>query len=244
MARDRLQAFREGLSEPERRVLETEQRAASGLLDAHDRPERILEAAADALSYGEDFRRHHLQVVQPAEPIACHDGCHWCCHLSVAASAPEIFRLAQYIRENTDPATLASIRARATKLAQDPRIFSPDAKAEAKIPCPVLTSEGSCAAYAARPLACRGWNASDPEACRRALDDETQFIPMNMQLARDCAVVSVGLLGALESAGLPIDVIELTAGLSIALNEPNALERWLAGEAIFASALAERPSDG
>jgi hypothetical protein len=39
---------------------------------------------------------------------------------------------------------------------------------------------------------------------------------------------------------LPAELFELTSGLHLALSEPSALQRWLAGEAVFTAALAER----
>ena len=43
------------------------------------------------------------------------------------------------------------------------------------------------------------------------------------------------LLGALAAVGLPTEAFELSGALDVALAEPDAERRWLAGEAIFAS---------
>ena len=40
----------------------------------------------------------------------------------------------------------------------------------------------------------------------------------------------------LEESGVKGDLLELTAALRIALEEPEAPERWLAGQAVFAPA--------
>ena len=44
----------------------------------------------------------------------------------------------------------------------------------------------------------------------------------------------VVLLGALAAAGLPTDAFELAAALDVALADPLAEQRWLAGEDVFA----------
>ena len=94
--------------------------------------------------------------------------------------------------------------------------------------------------YPARPLVCRGYNSLDAESCRRSLDDDLEIVESNEPLARDSAALALGFLAGIEAAALPAELFELTAGLHLALSEPNALQRWLAGEAVFAAALAER----
>jgi hypothetical protein len=235
----RLEAFRRGLSAREQQLLDSERRVSRERLAARD-PARVLEAAANALASSEELRRYHLEVLQPTAPIACHDGCHWCCHLKVSVTAPEVFAVVEYLENRAPKAVLEHVRARAAELAQDPRIFSSDAKAEAHIPCAMLTEQGGCSVYAARPLTCRGYNALDSESCRRMLDDDREFVASNEAWARECAAEALGFLAAIDDVGLPAELLELTSGLHIALSEPNALQRWLAGEPIFAAALADR----
>ncbi len=160
--------------------------------------------------------------------------------MKVSLTAPEIFAVADYVASSVPEPVRGQITARAAALSQDPRIFSADAKVEARIPCAMLSEHGACLVYAARPLACRGYNSLDAESCRRSLDDDLEIVECNEPLVRDSAAVALGLLAGIEGAGLPAELFELTAGLHIALSEPNALQRWLAGEAVFAAALAER----
>ncbi|MEO7034615.1 MAG: YkgJ family cysteine cluster protein [Polyangiaceae bacterium] len=238
-AAQQLADFRAGLSSHELRLLESERSVASEVLGLSHGSPRILEAARGALVRGEAVRQHHLQVFQPARVIACHEGCHWCCHLKVSATAPEVFVLAEYLRKTAAPEVLETAKRRAAELAQDARIFSADDKAEAKIPCALLTDAGACAAYDARPLACRGWNAMDPESCRLELEDDSVFGERNEALGRECAAVGLGLVAALADAHLPTEILELTSALHVALSEPNALERWLLGEPIFDGSRAD-----
>ncbi|HEY5374894.1 MAG TPA: YkgJ family cysteine cluster protein [Polyangiaceae bacterium] len=234
-----LAAFRGGLNARESGLLDAQRRVASERLAARD-PALVLAAAACALGSSEELRRYHLEVLQPAAQIACHDGCHWCCHLKVSVTAPEVFAVAHYLGISAPQAVRERVKARAAELATDPRIFSSDAKAEAHIPCAMLTEQGGCSVYAARPLTCRGYNALDSESCRRMLDDDQEFVASNDAWARECAAESLGFRAAIAEAGLPAELLELTSALHIALSEPNALQRWLAGEPIFAAALADR----
>ncbi len=47
-----------------------------------------------------------------------------------------------------------------------------------------------------------------------------------------------GLVTGLKEEGLPSESLELTAALCIALDQPDAGERWLAGDSVFEPAIA------
>ncbi len=236
----RLAAFRSGLSTREEQLLESARHAAAAQLTTGAPPRRVPQAAIGAMSTSDELQRYHLEVVPTPQKIACHAGCHWCCHMKVSLTAPEIFAVVEYLESGVSERTREQIKARTAELSQDPRIFSPDAKVEARIPCAMLSEQGACLVYPARPLACRGYNSLDAESCRRSLDDDLEIVEWNEPLVRDSAAVALGLLAGIEDAGLPAELLELTSGLHIALSEPNALQRWLAGDAVFAAALAER----
>ncbi len=192
------------------------------------------------MSASDELGRYHLEVVAAPQAIACHAGCHWCCHMKVSLTAPELFALVEYLQSSVSQHDRERIGARAAELSRDPRIFSSDAKVEARIPCAMLSEQGACLVYPARPLACRGYNSLDAESCRRSLDDDLEIIEQNEPLVRESAALALGFLAGIEDAALPAELLELTSGLHLALSEPNALQRWLAGEAVFAAALAER----
>jgi hypothetical protein len=46
-----------------------------------------------------------------------------------------------------------------------------------------------------------------------------------------------GLIAGLKDGGLRSEALELIAALSIALDQPDAGERWLAGEPVFEAAV-------
>jgi hypothetical protein len=236
----RVAEFLRGLDAREQSIAQAERDAAARLLATGERPQAILKAAEHALSSGEDFRRYRLDVLPSEQAIACHEGCHWCCYLKVGASAPEVFALVEYLNEHASSAVLAHIKARVAELAADPRIFSQDAKIAARIPCALLSENGGCLGYEARPLACRGWTSTDADSCRRGLDDDSEPPLLNPQLVRECAAVGLGLAEAASDHGLSGEMLELTAALNVALNEADALVRWASGAEIFAAARADR----
>ena len=114
-----------------------------------------LQLASDAIAYAERSASQAHGADAQSE-IACRTGCAWCCHLPVMTSPPEVRLAWAHARGAMPPETLEAIAAEARVLDTSvPR------------PCPFLV-EDRCSVYAARPLACRGWNSTDADACRRA----------------------------------------------------------------------------
>jgi Fe-S-cluster containining protein len=235
----RLAEFALGLSPHERDVLNQERALVAELLVA-DRSAAGAPAAAQACTHADQLGRTHLRLLAAPPAFACHEGCHFCCYLKVSVTPPEVFWIAEQLARTASSAERARIAALALELSADPRIFSEYEKPAARLPCPLLSDAGACSVYEARPLACRAWNALDAEACRRALDDDSEPPTVHEPLARLYAATSLGLLGALGDAGLDAPLLELTSALAIALSNPQALELWLAGEPVFAPAHAQR----
>lgn len=220
----------------EREIIQKETEVASEILSSGKGPRRILEAAGNALLFGQLFLKKRLPVVGQPSPSACHQGCHWCCHLKVEATVPEVLVIATFLREARSPEFATWVSERAAELARDPRVRDSSAKAKARLPCPLLSPDGSCGAYEVRPLACRGWNSDDSESCERGLDDEDAVGITDLALVKECLAVEIGLATALRDHGFPTYPVELTTALDIALRNPDALERWSDGEPLFAAA--------
>ena len=173
-----------------------------------------------------------LKQNPPEAPLACARGCAFCCHSFVSASAPEIFLLAKTIRSapNRDQAD-ALDRVRTTD-AVTHGLSKPDRFAKRQ-PCSMLVAN-ECFAYTERPLACRAFASFSLPKCEIAFQTGSEDIPVpgiNMELRRNC---NQALWSALSFAGLPITGYELNQGLLTALETPDAEQRWLAGDDIFA----------
>jgi hypothetical protein len=173
------------------------------------------------------------QASQVTGPVACAKGCHHCCHTYVSATIPEILRFAQVVRANgLDAEDINIAAARAQEIGQDGRFLN-------RVSCPLL-DDGACSGYAGRPLACRTMLSRSLAAC-------LEYFPLNGSGALDYAPgaretrgrVEIILLAALFLTGLPQAHIELTQGLAIALAQPDAETRWLAGEDVFAAVPAD-----
>jgi hypothetical protein len=213
--------------------------ARANALDAFGfelKPAQMIEAAKRSRELSDAVQ---LRVLQPQEEqqVACRKGCFWCCTLKVGVTVPEVMAIVAHLE--AAPEQLEVVRKRAAELAKDPRILSDTEKPKARIGCALLTEDGSCGVYAVRPIPCRGWLSTDVESCKKHLDGEGEprFV---LSVARNTGFVQLGLAKAMDDIERYPYLVELTSGLDIALNEPNAIERWLAGEPVFQRASSGR----
>ncbi len=171
------------------------------------------------------------------EGIACRAGCSYCCHVQVATTVPEILAIAGMLVEERTPEELALIRERIERHYRAG--LGPDGGRRRTIgrTCPLLEA-GSCSIHEYRPLACRGWNSLDVVRCLSFYQDPGQVgtIPTDPIQRAINQGIAQGMQAGLESRGLAGRAVELVAALRIALDDPTAADRWLAGEPAFRDA--------
>lgn len=199
------------------------------------RPAQMVEAVRRTSDQADNIR---LNVLQSAEGTpACSKGCSWCCSHKVGVTVPEVIAIVDNLRAS--PERLEVVRARAAELAKNPAIFSDSEKPRARIACALLDEDGSCGVYEVRPLPCRSWLSTDVESCKQHLDEKAEP-KVILGAARSGRFIQLGLVKAMDDIQRLPYLVELTAGLDIALNVPGAIESWLAGEPVFERASAAR----
>lgn len=189
--------------------------------------ERAVSLANDVQA---DIAGHDIAEM---DAIACAKGCSWCCHLPVGVTAPFALAIAAHVREGRAAMTQEEARARLLHRLNEP---SPAAFR----PCAFL-NDGLCAIYDIRPLACRGANSVDADLCRHLVErgDGDATPDRNWVHAvpyQAMAAMQDGLRAGFSAAGLSDDRLELTRAVSIAIEDPGAGDKWIAGEPVFVAA--------
>jgi Fe-S-cluster containining protein len=198
-------------------------------------PLTVIELAEGAVALAEQ-NLAQAQEREPPPPLACKEGCDWCCYMRVGTAVPEVARIVAYLRRTLSPDEFHVVRQRVVQLAELRRELGSRKRADPRLPCPLL-AEHRCLAYPVRPLTCRGCNSTDAQACERFVHlGPKEPIPAYEPQHRLSTFVLDGLRAGLAEARLPGDLLELTAALQIALEVPEAVERWLTGEPVFARA--------
>jgi Fe-S-cluster containining protein len=212
------------------------ERVATSEALRHGRTPLTLIAIADhGTTVAEEAVRQAVQA-DPPPPSACKEGCDWCCHLTVGTSVPEVVRIVAYLRQLLSPEEFRALRERVLRLDEQRRELKAAHRGEAGLPCALLVNH-RCAAYPVRPLTCRGFNSSDASRCERFVQSSGQTtVPLYAPQVRLAALVLDGMGTGLAESGLAGDRLELTAALRIALEVPEAVERFLAGAPAFAAA--------
>lgn len=180
--------------------------------------------------------------VQPDKrALACQVGCTYCCYMYATASVPEILVILGHIITNLTEQELGALKARVAATDKITHNLDGYGRLLAGVPCPLLV-DGKCSVYSVRPLVCRGYNSYNWAACadnsRRSR--VWKDIPHNLVRRNSHSAALDGMLAGLGDVGLAGGSLELVAALQIVLNTPDVLERWQAGEDIFANAAEDR----
>lgn len=198
---------------------------------------KVVEVFTNAASWAADTVETLRRQANFHPKLACRAGCFWCCYQYTEVTAPEALVAARYLRETLSAEELRDVTKRVADLDDVTRGLDQDARFELRRPCALLV-DGLCTSYEARPLACRGWNSLDADKCKAALDDPDTLITTEVDPLQHFTTLAVdeGLSDGLEASGLKGGSLEFTAALRIALETPDALDRWLTGEDVFGPA--------
>ena len=184
------------------------------------------------------FDRTMLRMPAAAtgEPLACKAGCTYCCHNVVMATAPEIFLAASELRASYDAGFVAAVAGRCDAVGATAGIR--------RSPCPLL-HDNLCSVYSARPTVCRKHTSFSVDACIADYEGRGGEIPIrrfDQEIFECCAVaLLVGMRLWDERQGA---VFELSGALRVALQDPQAEQKWLAGEAVFAGVASQSKLPG
>ena len=111
-------------------------------------------------------------------------------------------------------------------------------------PCPLL-HDNLCSVYSARPTVCRKHTSFSVSACIADYEGRGGEIPIrrfDQEIFECCAVaLLVGMRLWDERQGA---VFELSGALRVALQDPHAEQKWLAGEAVFAGVASQSKLPG
>jgi Fe-S-cluster containining protein len=150
---------------------------------------------------------------------SCAVGCAHCCSLFISVRAPEARALAAALRR-LPKATLEDVRRRVKEGAANAR--GQTSGTCPRRPCALLSEEGTCRAYEARPFSCREYHSYDVATCRRAAAGEDVGVPSNRVAFGAQRDVSVAYIEAAASSGAEAATYELHQSLDLLLSDPTA----------------------
>lgn len=175
---------------------------------------------------------------RPANPhIKCKAGCVFCCYHHVECLGAEVFYIAEHVRSTWSTAAREALLDRlrhAIRRADGKRRFD---YYKEHIRCPLLGKDDRCGVYDQRPFACRAYTSFSVARCRKKFEKREDLGIERDRFTKDLnGGVQKGLMVGLFEAGLHSGVYSFNEALLIALEQPDAAERWLAGEDVLAPA--------
>ncbi len=181
-----------------------------------------------------------------AKPVACKEGCDWCCYQRVRVSAVEAVSIVNYLLQMKDAERRAALIARVRELDAVSRGLRNDERDALHVPCAFLVDR-RCEIHEVRPMACSWYTSWFVEECVIRQQAGIAHSKIHADPARTVAYDAVrkgmveGLAGAIPGAGEAN--LELIAAVADALDWDNPESEWLAGKPIFAKAHISKKGD-
>lgn len=220
----------------EERLLEQQvaDRAYGHLLVATS-AEAIVSVVTDLHTFVHEYQNERTGEQQP-DPLACRAGCTYCCALRVDALAIEAVVIALTLRRDMNADLFALRHDRILQSDLLTRGVTDRRRTEMAITCPML-EDGNCCVRDVRPIDCRGFVSPNVELCKAMSSKPGNAVQLiRHPHYRTSQRVRIGLQSACQQLGRDARVLELNAALKIALETSNVVDRWIAGELLFASA--------
>jgi Fe-S-cluster containining protein len=168
----------------------------------------------------------------------CSAGCDYCCYHWVRATALEVFAVYQHIRDTYTADQISNLHDALRRYREE--FFSHPQGTHFALGCPLLVDH-RCSVYESRPLICRGTTSLDVEACKVGKDrpgDPNVFVPVITPLLSVAAALRQGMATGLRQLGMGGSDLALGLALLVLFDDPSAVDKYFAGENVFASATA------
>jgi len=168
-------------------------------------------------------------------PIACREGCSFCCFNQVEVTPLEALRIGHYLGQNCSPAEKDALMARVVqslglKAGKSQKKL---ARLRHQFPCPLLMG-GRCSIYPLRPLVCRAMHTFEAGACEQELLGGKlgpgEFYAHRYEFVWS---ISSGLQNGCREMGCQTGILDLVLALQDFFAQENPMERWLSGGNVF-----------
>jgi Fe-S-cluster containining protein len=194
-----------------------------------------LELAFEAFSLADQLINYFESANQLPHPIACREGCNFCCFNQVEVTPLEALRIGHYVGQNFSPEDKDALMARVSRSIglKAGKSKKKLARLRHQLPCPLLLG-GRCSIYPVRPLVCRAMHTFEASACEQELLGG-KLGPGAYYAHRYEFVwsISSGLQNGCRETGCQTGVLDLTRALHDFFGQEKPLERWINGEEVF-----------
>ncbi len=160
--------------------------------------------------------------------LVCRAGCSLCCWLRVDVYAPEVFLIADALRNELPQPQLDDLLGRLAAHSELVTGMTVVEHATRNVACP-LSRDGWCSVYSVRPHTCRRHHSQDLSACQFTYDhpDDLEFPGAHSRELFANLTEAMGMHAAVyEYFGFDGTIYELGSALYEALTDPSCWKRW------------------
>jgi Fe-S-cluster containining protein len=194
-----------------------------------------LGLASQVLSLADQLITYFESANHLPHPIACREGCSFCCYNQVELTPPEALLIGHHVAQNFTTEEKDALRAKVNRSLRLKAVKSKKdlARLRRQFPCPLLLG-GRCSIYSVRPLVCRAMHTFEAEACEQELQGG-KLGPGEYYAHRYEFVwsISSGLQNGCRELGCQTGILDLSQALHDYLVQGNPVERWISGEEVF-----------
>lgn len=207
--------------------------AVAALIDQELKSEPVIGRSTRVVKLLRNLHDKTIKKGPEFESLACKRGCSLCCDLYVSASPPDIFAIADFIRERTSKSRLTETIDQIESANSPAQGLSVNERIDTKVMCAFL-KDNLCTIYPVRPPACRAYCSLSLSKCEAGTGDESVVIPQPVYATPTRFNYDHALWSVLEHRGLDATLYELVHAVLVALKNPDMESSWLDGERVFA----------
>lgn len=210
---------------------EVQEDAVGKILENGHEFKNYIEVVDNTSGFAKAMREKTLDPTSPK--LACKNKCHWCCHQSVSVTAPEVFRISEYIKNTLSKDEFVK---KLEELDKNTNGRTTTQRARVNMPCAFL-SYGQCQIYDVRPLFCQRQTSYSLADCKKA---RPKGFPLGSILSEKAHLIAY--TGAIEGmydglAKVRPDgesmALDLTSATLVALKDDSVSTEWLQGQNSF-----------
>lgn len=172
------------------------------------------------------------------EPLACKEGCAYCCSHTIGAFPVEVFRILDYMRASFEMQKINKLANDIAARAKELKPLSKEQRLSLNKPC-VFLQGGRCGIYEVRPATCRNHHALDVEKCKQSINEpENLSIPNTFieELHMVNEAHTYGYKNAMGHSSHDSGFYELNISLHEAINNSKCKKKWTQGKRPFTAA--------
>lgn len=176
--------------------------------------------------------------VAATTPLACKNGCSYCCYFKVEVSAAEVLAIRTHVLNTFGSSEIKRTVEAARRNLQETKGMSRLEHLATNQACPFLR-DGSCSVYAVRPAKCRSFHASDVDNCKFSFDNPhdldalPSYIPEVFTAAH---ATSQGFKSAWDAAGYDPRTYDLNSAFVESMENGAAGKRLIERKRVFQKA--------